>query len=780
MWCWTRASRRALAPIALSLVAAAVALPARADDAAAPPGFAVAVLVVTLNRQPQREPIVALRDARGAVFVGATDFAQWRLRIPDSTALVHLGERYYPIAALPGLVASVRESEQALVIEAPAALFPATPIDVGAAPVPLPRRSASGGFLNYNLLASRESGTTSTAASFELGLFGAWGVLTSTGTVGDGQTVPHWTRLESTWTYAMPSRIEAVRAGDAISRAGAWGHALRFGGVQLATDFATQPNLVLSPGEVVAGQATVPSTVDVFVNNALVAQQPVRPGPFSITNIPPVTGAGNVTLVIRDELGRDQVITRPFYASQALLRPGLDDFSIEAGWQRRNFGIASDDYGPWFASATFRRGLTSQATGEVRAEAEAGLANVGASGDVLVGELGVVNASLAAGHNRVGSGARGAVGFERQSFGLSFAVHGAWASPRFRQLGDFESTLTVDREVIATAGYGFGRFGTASIAYVDRHYREQPAAAIASMGYSLGLDRWGYVAASLTRVRGDGGSTAMNLLWTVPFGTATSATLGLDRVRGAGTNRDEISLSVQRNLPAGEGVGWRLRASDNGPRQAQIDLQGRYASLSAEVAEVQGRTGERVSLTGGVGAIAGSFFLSRTIDDSFGLVRVRGYPDVRVYAENQEIGRTDAGGSLVVPRLLSYQRNALRIEQADLPFDAEFDALMQEAVPYARNGVVIDFAVRPARGALVTFVQESGAPVPPRARVRLDGSERSFAVANDGVAYLAGLAAHNRVVLSWRDCTCRIEFDLPATGDPQPRLGPFVCRSVPR
>ena len=779
MWCWTRASRRALAPIALSLVAVAVALPARADNAA-PPGFAVAVLVVTLNRQPQREPIVALRDARGAVFVAAADFAQWRLRVPDAAALVHAGERYYPLAALPGLVASVNESAQALVIEAPAALFPATPIDVAAAPAPLPRRSASGGFLNYNLLASHESGATSTAASLELGLFGASGVLTNSGTVGDGDSVPHWTRLESTWTYAMPSRIAALRAGDAISRAGAWGHALRFGGVQLATDFATRPDLVLSPGEAVAGQAIVPSTVDVFVNNALVAQQPVRPGPFSITNIPPVTGAGNVTLVIRDELGRDQVITRPFYASQALLRPGLDDFSVEAGWLRRNFGIASDDYGPWFASATFRRGLSSEATGEVRAEAEAGLANVGASGDVLVGELGIVDTSLAAGRNRVGSGARVAVGFERQSPGLSLAVHGAWASPRFRQLGDFESTLTVEREVIATAGYGFGRFGTASIAYVDRHYREQSAAAIASFGYSLGLDRWGYLAASLTRVRGDGGSTAINVIWTVPFGTATSTTLGVDRVRGAGANRDEVSLSAQRNLPAGEGVGWRLRASDNGPRQAQIDVQGRYASLSAEVAEVQRRTGERVSLTGGIGAIADSLFVSRTIDDSFGLVRVRGYPDVRVYAQNQEIGRTDASGSLVVPRLLAYQRNALRIEQADLPFDAEFDALVQEAVPYARNGVVVDFAVRPARGALVTFVLENGQPAPSGARASIDGSERSFAIANDGVAYLAGLAAQNRVVLSWRDRTCTVAFDVPATGDPQPRLGPFVCRSQPR
>ncbi|HET7843484.1 MAG TPA: fimbria/pilus outer membrane usher protein, partial [Xanthomonadales bacterium] len=390
---------------------------------------------------------------------------------------------------------------------------------------------------------------------------------------------------------------------------------------------------------------------------------------------------------------------------------------------------------------------------------------------------GIVDASLAAGRNRVGSGARVALGFERQTPGLSFAVHGMWASPRFRQLGDFESALTVDREVIATAGYAFGRFGTASIAYVERHHREQPAAAIASLGYSLGLDRWGYVAASLTRVRGDGGSTAANVLWTVPFGAATSATLGIDRVRGASSSRNEVALTVQRNLPAGEGVGWRLRASDNGPRQAQIDLQGRYASLSAEAAEVQGRTGERVSLAGGIGAIADTVFLSRTIDDSFGVVRVRGYRDVRVYAQNQEIGRTDASGVLVVPRLLAYQRNALRIEQADLPFDAEFDALVQEAVPYARNGVVVDFAVHPARGALVTFVQENGDAVPPGARVRVEGSERTFAVAREGVAYLAGLAARNRVAVRWRDRTCNAEFELPATGDPQPRLGPFVCRS---
>ena len=126
------------------------------------------------------------------------------------------------------------------------------------------------------------------------------------------------TRLESTWIYAMPERTVTLRAGDVISRAGAWGRAVRYGGVQYATDFDTQPTLVRTPVQFAAGQATVPSTVDVFVNNALVTQQQVKPGPFSVTNIPPISGSGDVTLVVRDELGREQVVTRPFYSSPTL------------------------------------------------------------------------------------------------------------------------------------------------------------------------------------------------------------------------------------------------------------------------------------------------------------------------------------------------------------------------------------------------------------------------------------------------------------------------------
>jgi outer membrane usher protein FimD/PapC len=49
-------------------------------------------------------------------------------------------------------------------------------------------------------------------------------------------------------------------------------------------------------------------------------------------------------------------------------------------------------------------------------------------------------------------------------------------------------------------------------------------------------------------------------------------------------------------------------------------------------------------------------------------VRVPGYPDVRVYSQNREIGRTDRSGEFVVPRLRCRTRpTRVRIDQSDLP-----------------------------------------------------------------------------------------------------------------
>ena len=62
-----------------------------------------------------------------------------------------------------------------------------------------------------------------------------------------------------------------------------------------------------------SGEAVLPSTVDLYVDNELRMRREVPSGPFSIQDLPVMTGQGDARLVVRDILGREQVITQPFY-----------------------------------------------------------------------------------------------------------------------------------------------------------------------------------------------------------------------------------------------------------------------------------------------------------------------------------------------------------------------------------------------------------------------------------------------------------------------------------
>src|SRR3546814_10641606 len=75
-------------------------------------------------------------------------------------------------------------------------------------------------------------------------------------------------RLDTTWTRDKPARMASLRVGDTISGAGAWGRAVRMGGVQWAPNFATRPNFVTFPLPTVDGVAAAPSTVDYYINDA--------------------------------------------------------------------------------------------------------------------------------------------------------------------------------------------------------------------------------------------------------------------------------------------------------------------------------------------------------------------------------------------------------------------------------------------------------------------------------------------------------------------------------
>jgi len=776
----------AIAGLASAQPTSAERVPTGSALSASLPGAASAeeelLLQVDVNAQHLDETVLVLRAADGAIAVPVDALDRWRLRRPDRPPKFHGGTPYYALDAIAGVSYRYDAARQRLAITAPANAFTGTQFVNAQTAYPPPTESQLGGFLNYNLFASHASSETAYAGQFEGGLFSPYGVLIGGLLAQDNAAAKKAIRLDTTWTTDFPQRLTSLRIGDAISVPGAWGRAVHFGGVQYSTNFATQPGYVTFPSIASSGQAALPSTVDVFVNNALVAQKSVPPGPFSISNIPTVNGSGNVQLVVRDLFGREQIISQPFYATTVLLRAGLEDFSYEAGFERNNFGVESNDYGHAVASATYRRGLTDELTAEVRGEASSDLGAAGVTAGYLLDSIGVVNATAVASGGHAGTGALGGVGFQRQGQSLSLLAQGLWSASAFRQIGATPDNPVPLRQLSASVGYQMNRFGSLSVTYVAQDFRTKDSVHIASAAYSVGLGPWAFLSLTAARTFGTQGSVQIGATLTVPLGDRTLAAVAFDAVRRSSQgNTSDTTFTLQRSLPLGEGYGYRVVGHT---RDSQLEADGIYqnnvGTYEADVSRFQGSTAARASVSGGLGYIGGHAFASRQITDSFGVVRVADYAGVGVLQDNQPAGRTDAAGYAVLPQLRAYDVNRIAIEERDLPLDAQVDRLKIEAVPFFRSGLLIDFPIRRSRGATLRLRLDDGAPMPSGAIVKLSGRDEEFPVGLDGEAYVTGLEDHNRLRAAWKGEVCQLDVDFPHTTDPLPSLGTFVCHGVVR
>jgi outer membrane usher protein len=258
--------------------------------------------------------------------------------------------------------------------------------------------------------------------------------------------------------------------------------------------------------------------------------------------------------------------------------------------------------------------------------------------------------------------------------------------------------------------------------------------------------------------------------------TGVNSSTSFDSNGGTTTEQD-----LQQNLPAGRGVGYRLTADEGAIRAVDgtLELQGDAGIYSAEVREQAGSSLVQLSARGGIGLLAGHASPTREIDDSFAAIQVGQESGVRIYQENQLVGRTNAQGYLLVPGLRAYQNNDIRIEQADLPLDVIVDTLQAQAVPYYRSAVVVNFPIQHSRGALLVVHLEDGYLLPPGVTLRLGNDQGTeFPSGLNGEVYITGLADQNEIHAEWGGGSCSFTMTYTATDDPLPRLGPYICRST--
>lgn len=727
----------------------------------------------------------------GALYVGSDAIEEWRLRMPGDLHPIRVrGAEFYPLAAFPGYNARVNYTTLTVELTFSPDAFTGTRLTMERElQRPRPSPVLPSVFLNYDLNYQRSAsrGTltaTDVGALLELGASSELGVFT-TSEVGRNLTrgVPgqprEWLRLESTFTRNFPQQNLSLRLGDSSTRVGLWGRNVYFGGIQLGTNFALSPGFLTQPLPLLAGISSAPSTVELYVNDVLRKVSQVPTGPFVVDNNLGLTGSGEARLVVRDVLGREVVIVQPFFTSVQLLAPGLDDWSVEAGYVRENLGLANADYAQRFASGTWRRGISSVLTLEGRAEWTRAQRTAGAGaivalpGDYLV--RGAVARSL---HDRVGDGAFALLGMERQWVHTALTMQLLGASRGYRELGTNEQLLPTRRQLAANLTHHMGNTSMGvGFARIERY--DAPTVSTVSLNLGHRFDKAASLNANLSKVLGQADGTSFGVTLQVPLESNRFASASFSTRGGVHDfYATAAEFAGERSAMGWRVLGGRLNREEHG--EAGVEYSGQYGRVYSDVSASPSQNSLRLGASGGMAAAARRVFFTRRLDQSFAVAELKGHPGIGVGLGSNTLTTTDADGLAFIPFLSAYQANQVRLNAQDLPISVDLDSIERTVVPSWRSAVKVDFPVRGGRAAVVKIHQEDGEPVPAGAVLRVRGQPEEVFVGRRGEAFVSGLQPANEVDVRWRGGACAFSLALPAAANDEIlRLGPVTCRRKP-
>ncbi|MGE8414537.1 MAG: fimbria/pilus outer membrane usher protein [Pseudomonas sp.] len=724
--------------------------------------------------------VVAVQQRAGRLAVAAQALEENGIKLPTGQA----GE--VDLDGVPGLHSQYDSQGQRLLLEVPSDWLPEQFIGSRQAYPRTPALSSFGALLNYDLyLNDTDDGGTYLAAGNELRLFDTWGTLSSSGqyrrTISGSQGASlnnGYRRYDTTWRFSDDERLLTYEAGDLVSGALPWSSSVRLGGVQLSRDFAVRPDLVTYPLPQFAGQAAVPSSVDLFINGYKSSSAELQPGPYTLTNIPFINGAGEAVVVTTDALGRQVSTTVPFYVTSSLLQQGLTDFSVAAGTLRRDYTLRDFGYGPGVTSASLRHGLNDSLTLESHAEASQSLALGGLGGNLRLGQFGVLNTAFSQSRFDGNGGQQLSVGYQYSSQRYSLSYQRVQRRDQYADLTVVDSPYTSlsRRSEQLTLSLNLERFGSLGAGYFDVRAADSTRTRLLNLTWSKPLWRSSSFYLSANREIGDS-QWAMQAQLVVPFDLHGSLSLSNERSK-AGENRQRVNFS--RSVPLEGGLGYNLGyATGDGPDYRQADVTWRLQSVRLQ-AGVYGTSEAETRWADASGSLVWmdhQVFAANRIDDAFVVVSTAGYKDIPVRYENQLVGQTDKNGHLLVPWSSAYYRGKYEIDPLNLPANVQSPNVEQRVAVRRGSGYLLEFPLTRVIAASIVLVDAQQRELPLGSTVTHQQSGARAVVGWDGLVYLENLSAHNSLAVSLADGSrCQAQFDIDLQQQQIPLVGPLVCQ----
>jgi outer membrane usher protein len=751
---------------------------------------------VMLNGEVKGEFLVRMLGD-GDFLVRTADLAAMGITVPPGRTTEVDGEPYRSLRALEKISFVFREKTLALEMTAHPSLLPMRVLDFR--PHRQPKvlyPSDPSGFFNYGV--TWTGGDPAEAESLDV--TGQVGVrrgdflFLSDAAFEKTRVDRRLVRLSTSVTRDRREEMQRMVFGDLAASSGELGSGVNLGGFGFSKVYRIDPYFLRNPLADVRGMVALPSKAEVYLGGTRIRTENLPPGQFDLKNISSLGGRNDVTVVIKDPFGREQRIVSPFYFADTLLEKGLHEYSYNVGFLRRKFGEESDRYGPVAFSAFHNYGVSDRLTVGGRGEGSAEGGNLGPQASFLVGDAGVVTLSLAGSARR--DGRFGAAGEATHSFQngpvttrIVLKGMSRWYAVAAEEGRDAAGVARY--EAAAGAGYGTPRMGTFS---VDADYLARyagPDRRTLAVSYSRNIGWNLSLLGSLRSVREEG--TVNEAMLGLNYYPGGDVSLSANYSGGNGVRSETVQ--ARKNLPAGEGWGYSVSvdrmdstALSSTAVNPSLQYNARFGSYAAEYRgeRIDGGGGNglfRLSAYGGVAFVGGTIGFSRPIADSFGLVSVGGLEGIRVYHNNQEMGRTDARGELFLPSLGSYYENQISIADRDVPIEYSLREVLKVVSPPLRSGSIIPFGVKRFQAVTGTLGwRRDGAWKPAEyVEVRLPGEGKgtSFPTGRGGEFYVEdiGPGAHAASV-EREGKRCLFGMNVPATDDPIVDLGRLTCEDV--
>ncbi|MFC5475736.1 fimbria/pilus outer membrane usher protein [Paraherbaspirillum soli] len=592
------------------------------------------------------------------------------------------------------------------------------------------------------------------------------------------------------WQFAntyVERDLHALRgrlvAGDS-NTPGAIFDGFQFRGVQLSSDDSMLPDSMRGYAPTIRGTAQSNATVTVRQNGYVIYTTYVAPGPFVIDDLYPMSGSGDLQVVVTEADGRQTKYTQPYSAVPTLQREGLWSYNATAGEYRSGYNGRQR---PRFLLGTLARGFAHGITpyGGLLLSPHYQSAAFGAG--INLGNAGAVSLDLS---HATSSTERGA-SQSGQSLRLLYAKSFRPSSTDLRLLGYRYST----------PGYRSFSESVAEQAAEDhnRPFYNRRGRIEGSLSQQLGS--LGSVYLSLSQQTYWGRSSKNNMLQLGYSGSYKGLSYGINfNYSNDGGSRPNRELTFSLSLPLGDNASASLSASrdTSGQLGSQANLYGtafedrrlsynvsasggagQDASVNASLSYLGakgrvdlgrsqgvGYSKTNLSLAGGALAYAGGVSLGQELGETMAIVEIPGGPGIGI--ESRPGLRTDGSGTAVVPNLTPYRHNRIALDAASLPEGIDVKDGVTEVVPTRGAVLLTRFAASNGTRVLVTLQDAGGKPLPFGARVEDGRGIEKAMVGQDGETFLSSVNHGDLLLVRWGDKaadSCRVDLQLPVASE---------------